>query len=325
MDLDLIDASGAGFTGDWIKTNGVSGGSAYLAEGLAYPDTYMGTNIAAGGSARNEGDPGKNSMFRLNFNATTYNRILNSQSVYISFLAERRGLTVTEEGKLDYATRVEFNLASEYPRNFGFRLMTNPGSNNSGKTIGKPSDWNSNNVVFDQPTWPIVDTWGVGGFNDVHKLYTGANFANGVDHVVIEIHGSDFIIWVNPQPDGSSEGVLAFTWTDDGDPETWNPYGIGVETGSGSGDRPFSSWVFDEIIVADSFEDAAGFAAPPPPEYWNGYLVEAGGYVDTGKVMGWLNITNEPWVYVFDWGQYVYLPEGSFSEDGNWTWNPPMD
>lgn len=181
-------ASGSGFTGAWNVTNG-AGAAATEAAGLSYPASYPGTHSAVGGNGRVTGITGQNSFLALDLSATADFFVNGGGMVHIGLLAQRVGSSVTAVGALDAATRTQFNLASEYPRNFGFRINTVGGtSNNSLGTIGKNSDWNSNGVTYGDPNPLIIDTWGAGGFNDVNNLYTGADFADGVDHLVLTIN-----------------------------------------------------------------------------------------------------------------------------------------
>lgn len=49
---------------------------------------------------------------------------------------------------------------------------------------------------------------------------------------------------------------------------------------------------------------------------WNGYTVDASGWVDTGDFMGALYVEHDPWIWVHSLDQYVYLPQ--FGESGSW-------
>ena len=55
-------------------------------------------------------------------------------------------------------------------------------------------------------------------------------------------------------------------------------------------------------------------------ETWAGYPVDAGGNADTGAWMGWINVTNAPWVYSYDLEQYVYLDEAYVEGGGSWMY-----
>ncbi|MEX0332212.1 MAG: PEP-CTERM sorting domain-containing protein [Puniceicoccaceae bacterium] len=273
--LDNVAASGTGFSGGWTVTNGNSLDSIYQAAGLSYPGSYAGTHTAVGGNGLNKGNT-SNSFLRLNFDNTAYTNIGGTNSIWVSFLAERQGPTVTEDGILDAATRTADNRVSEYPRNFGARLMNAAGgSNNSAGVIGKGSWWNADGEVYPDVIGGQADTWSFGNFNDLNRVYSGADFANGTDHVVLNITrynggaGTWLTMWVNPVTDGSDivswDGYSTGAWTD-GDPQALDWYGFGVEAGSNSGSRPVGEWVFDEIYVATTFNEATGLTGSPVPE-----------------------------------------------------------
>lgn len=260
-------ATGVGFTGQWDITNG-DGVSTTEAGGLSYPASYpaTGLNVAVGGNGRVTGEPGQNAFLALDLDPVSDNAVNTVAGVvYMSFLAEMVGQTVTEAGVPAAGQRAIFNLASEYPRNQGIRINnTGNGSNDSLGTIGKGSDWNSNGVTFGDPNPLIIDTWGAANFNDVNRLYTGADFADGTDHVVMRVDKatSRYTVWVNPQLDGSSDGSISFIHTDGGSAVPFVLKAFGVEAGNNSSDRPVGDMVFDEIRIGTSFYSVAGFNAP---------------------------------------------------------------
>lgn len=268
--LGGLDSTGTGFAGSWIpsSTSGLNGNadSRYQTGGLDYPASYQGTNVAVGGNGRVTGMSGGNASLRLNLNTTATDWVNTEDEVFISFLAQRVGDSVTDAGVIPDAARTQFNLASEYPRNFGARIMNTPTGNNALGTIGKPSDWNSNGVMYGDPNPVLVDTWGLGGWNDTHKVYSGADFADGVDHLVLSIDTatSTYNLQVNPQVNGDNDGELTWVHTD-GDPVDFAMYAFGVSAGNDSSDRPVGDMEFDEILVATSFAEAAGFEQVPEP------------------------------------------------------------
>ena len=265
-----IGASSVGFVDTWtVSASGNGGASAFRSTGLDYPASYPGSHTAIGGHGQVTGATGANAFLRLNLDAAAAATVNSSSEVFISFLAERVGTTVTDAGLLDAATRTANNLASEYPRNAGARIMNNatPNNNSALGTIGKASDWNSNGVMFGDPAPVLVDTWGAAQFNDVNNLYTGADFADGVDHLVLSVNTSTstYRLQVNPQADGSNDGEVTWVHTNNGVPRLFEMYGFGVEAGNDSNNRPVGDMVFDEIYVATTFEGAAGFRQVPEP------------------------------------------------------------
>jgi hypothetical protein len=60
----------------------------------------------------------------------------------------------------------------------------------------------------------------------------------------------------------------------------------------------------------------------PGDNKWAGYDIIDGQFVDTGSLLGLLEITSAPWVYSYDLGRYIYLPESAVSQSGAWTFFP---
>lgn len=58
------------------------------------------------------------------------------------------------------------------------------------------------------------------------------------------------------------------------------------------------------------------------PATWAGYAIdEETGNVDTGAWLGWLNVTNAPWIYSYSLGNYIYLNESDVDpEGGAWAY-----
>jgi hypothetical protein len=56
------------------------------------------------------------------------------------------------------------------------------------------------------------------------------------------------------------------------------------------------------------------------PTTWAGYDINEDGDVDTVDWMGFLNVTNAPWVYSYTLGKYIYLPEANVSDNGAWAY-----
>lgn len=284
--LASVHSSGFGFDGGWVITNGSGGASKFQTSGLDYPASYPGSNVAVGGKGRVTGAPGDNAFLALNLDAAADAAVNSSKFVYISWLAQNVSQSVTDAGVLDDATRTLFNLAAEYPRNSGIRLMNNGGNSNGALgTIGNGGNWNGNN----QSTYAVgdvgpevVDTWAAFNFNDANNIFTGnggkgpgvgtdpdpdynpapANY-DGVDHLVLQVDTtkSKYDLWVNLQADGSSDGHISWIHTD-GDVVPFVLKGFGLEAGNNSSDRPVGDMVVDEIYISDQFFFATGFPAP---------------------------------------------------------------
>ena len=69
-----------------------------------------------------------------------------------------------------------------------------------------------------------------------------------------------------------------------------------------------SSFVFDNLRIVEI-------------DTWGGWKKE-GDYVDTGDWMGWLNVSNGDWVWSYDLGAFLYLPEEHVMDSGAWTFVP---
>jgi len=247
--LDQVSASGSGFTGGWIVSNGAVQDSVYKTAGLDYPAGYPGSHVAVGGSGYNAAIADNSTHSRLRLDLATPFELGYSGTVYVSWLGQRTGPTST-------------TYANLYPRPAGARLMNGATGNSA---MGGIESSGGGGYTADQMTW------GAWGWNDTNGLLSGEPSYDGVDQLVLSLNfdTSRVRLWVNPQTDGSSDGYLTFIWTD-GDVKDMALYAFGIEANAGdAGDqpRPHAEWAFDEIYVADTFEDAAGFAIPEPSTY----------------------------------------------------------
>lgn len=53
---------------------------------------------------------------------------------------------------------------------------------------------------------------------------------------------------------------------------------------------------------------------------WAGFDIGEDGWVDTGSWMGLVNVTNDPWIWVENLAQYLYIPADATSETGAWVY-----
>lgn len=283
--------TGAGFDGVWDITNGSGGNSMYEAAGLSYPGSYPGSNVAVGGNGRATGVTGDNAFLALDFDAATDAAVNGGGWVHISWLAQNVAQSTTDYGLIPPNVRLMQNFAAEYPRNSGIRLNNvGNGSNNALGIIGNSGNWNGSgggaptqSQFGDSELDPeVVDTWGAFNFNDVHNIFTGNNGSqsgpgssdynpaaanyDGVDHLVLSIDAasSTYHLQVNPQIDGSNDGELTWVHTD-GAVVPFEMKAFGIEAGNDSSNRAPGDIVVDEIRIAGSFADAAGFAQVPEP------------------------------------------------------------
>lgn len=70
------------------------------------------------------------------------------------------------------------------------------------------------------------------------------------------------------------------------------------------------------------FENIEAYIEGGEAPTWNGYDVDAAGFADTGAWMGMVNVSADPWIYVYDLGAYVYIPAEGASASGAWTYVP---
>lgn len=289
--LSSVQNSGFGFDGGWVITNGTGAASKFETGGLQYPASYPGSNVAVGGNGRATGADGANAFLALNFDAATDAAVNSGKPIYISWLAQIRNVSTTEYDPQGNpadtdAWRQMFNLAAEYPRNAGIRLMdSGGGSNGALGTIGNGGNWNGNNQSQYNAgdTDPeVVDTWAAFNFNDANNIFVGNNGAgpgepdpsasynpagahyDGVDHLVLRVDPatSTYNLWVNLQADGSSDGHISWVHTDDGDLKPFVMKAFGLEGGSQNSERAAGDIQVDEIYIADQFFFASGFPSP---------------------------------------------------------------
>lgn len=55
-------------------------------------------------------------------------------------------------------------------------------------------------------------------------------------------------------------------------------------------------------------------------DFWAGYPVTPGGYVDTGDFMGWLYVGYAPWIYSVSLDGYAYIREAEVTDSGAWVY-----
>lgn len=57
--------------------------------------------------------------------------------------------------------------------------------------------------------------------------------------------------------------------------------------------------------------------------HWAAYpILEDGRTVDTGDFLGFVDIAEQPWIYVYEISSYVYLPEDMVTIEGGWAYVP---
>jgi predicted peptidase len=57
----------------------------------------------------------------------------------------------------------------------------------------------------------------------------------------------------------------------------------------------------------------------PSPLSWNGFERGPDGWVDTGSLVGWLNVTDAPWIWCIALNGWLFAPESGVSPAGLWA------
>lgn len=74
---------------------------------------------------------------------------------------------------------------------------------------------------------------------------------------------------------------------------------------------------YDNIRIADSWDDVV----PQPGgggTTWAGFDVDGNSNADTMNWLGLVYVRENPWIYIYSLGKYVYLPESIISTQGAW-------
>ncbi len=100
-----------------------------------------------------------------------------------------------------------------------------------------------------------------------------------------------------------SQSIEALGMGDYSDVTTWDT--VWIRLGSSLGARVI------EITVTD---------LDKPSNLWNGLIVDEDGNVDTGHILGSVNVAEAPWVYVWSLGQWAYVPDTGSITNGLWGW-----
>ena len=68
------------------------------------------------------------------------------------------------------------------------------------------------------------------------------------------------------------------------------------------------------------FENLEGFIEGGDTPTWAGYNVDENGWANTDSWLGWVNVTDSPWIRVLNINNYAYIPEESVTESGSWMY-----
>ncbi|MEX0331573.1 MAG: cadherin repeat domain-containing protein [Puniceicoccaceae bacterium] len=114
-----------------------------------------------------------------------------------------------------------------------------------------------------------------------------------------------------------SSGALAFLSAPDfeepGDADMNNDYVVEVEATDTSGNASTHTVT---VTVLDVEEIVT----------WGFWTPDDLGWIDTnadgGLFMGWVNVHQQPWVWVIAMNKYIYMPDGFISDSGSWSYTP---
>ncbi|MEX0321009.1 MAG: hypothetical protein AB3N63_02545 [Puniceicoccaceae bacterium] len=191
----------------------------------------------------------------------------------------------------------------------GFLFPTRPAANRTGYTIQAADEVIS--LIFDISRhgggWSGTDNEYVKFF-----LFTASGDVNGDTVVgdISEIASSQYTIVSEPfwQIDITADPMYTTTAQDIG-----KTVYLGVELITPNGNTVYPR--IDNIELVST---------PSGPPMWNGYVIEEDGVsVDTGDVLGWVDIRHKPWIWVHKMETYFYIEE-NLSEDGGWVHVPQI-
>lgn len=92
------------------------------------------------------------------------------------------------------------------------------------------------------------------------------------------------------------------------------------------GGNPNAPVIPDPHYFDDFYMDFSGENLEAPVSYdnggatWAGYPVDANGDVDTDSWMGFLNVTNKPWVWNYSLSKWLYIDEPASDAPGGWAY-----
>jgi hypothetical protein len=197
-----------------------------------------------------------------------------------------------------------------------------------GITLQPGQSWVVNSLT---PTGADAATF-VAMFGEDADEYADVAFGNGDDRYILtdgtnflDIYGEDGI---DASPEGSGGPVAAWGYQDG-----YAYRKAGITTGKGLSFDP-EEWVFggvdsleadtdnETIVLAQSVLTPGVYDSGIGGNTWAGFDVDGEGWVDTGAWLGFVNVSGGDWIYVFNLGKYVYLPESFVSGAGSWAYVP---
>ncbi len=248
----------------WRARNG-AGSQIVEAGGLSYVDLNGNSLLVAGNHARADASNGASRYFRQvdGLGGGTLSSFIGAgNSYYISFIAERQGLTDSE-----YIGGPDPTPTNEYSRNAHISLTTPPPpfNSNAGEdaVIGNYSE--------------VTDTWKTRAKDAANDADSGVQFSYNQQFAVVKVTVGDVAgqtstdqidLWLNPLL--TSEGIAGAPNTtqfvlDGGNLYNLRTTGLGAWLGEGNAARAPAVMIFDEFRVGTTWGSVTPHRAVPEP------------------------------------------------------------
>ncbi|MEX0321591.1 MAG: hypothetical protein AB3N63_05490 [Puniceicoccaceae bacterium] len=164
---------------------------------------------------------------------------------------------------------------------------------------------------------------GGNGYVEVIQLEAGVKYSVWIE-VDYSLNFAEFFLQGGVYATRTSVGLGAFR-KDPGDGETVDYFAALLSRGNSvDGPKGVDHMFFDNIAYDLTGQNATrpstggGGTGGGGGETWAGFPVDDMGDVDTGGWMGWVNVTNAPWVWNYTLEQYIFIEEANVSMDGAW-------
>jgi len=77
---------------------------------------------------------------------------------------------------------------------------------------------------------------------------------------------------------------------------------------------------FDDIYMDFSGENLESAVETEEPTTWGGFEVSAAGDADTEDWLGWVNVSNAPWIWSYSLETHIFMDEPDPDSFGEWGW-----
>jgi len=77
-----------------------------------------------------------------------------------------------------------------------------------------------------------------------------------------------------------------------------------------AGYRGIDPWYLDDLYIDYTGENLTSPLEASTAD-WNGFAVDSNGWADTGSWLGWVNATDDPYIWINDLGSYAFETDGS--------------